>query len=665
MRRSAFLAISNNQTIKTIKRRAFGERAMFVIGTAGHVDHGKSTLVRALTGIDPDRLQEEKDRGMTIDLGFAWLDLGDAEAGNSLGEVGIVDVPGHERFIKNMLAGAGGIDVALLVVASDEGVMPQTREHLAILDLLAVGRGVVALTKADLVDKDWLDFVAAEVEEVLEGTSLAGSPVVPCSGVTGAGLSELTAALRRALAETPAKRDLGRPRLPIDRAFTVAGFGAVVTGTLIDGAFEVGDEVEVLPAFVGGHLTALKSRVRGLQSHRQEVRRALPGTRTAVNLAGINVDDLSRGQVVARPGWLQPSFAVDVRLRAIASLSRPLRHNLTVSFHSGAAESPAKLRLLDADEVPPGAEGWAQVRLRRPMALVSGDRFVIRDANDTIGGGLIVATQAKRHPRRRPSVLEELERLARGSPGDALVAALVRRQPAEPEALVAASELGAQTARAALEALIAEGRIVLLAAEGASFVCTSDYLDAARQKALAEAVGYQRQHPLRRGLPREELRSRLDLPQRVFAAVVAHLISSGDVEDHGAALSTPGWKPALTPAQKTQADSLLEALRSDAFSPPAATDISEDLVAYLVAEGQVVDVGGGVIFDGVAYARMVEGIVAKLKQDGTITLAGVRDLFGTSRRYAQALLEHLDQRRITVRRGDERVLGRAAESVTR
>ncbi len=286
---------------------------MFVIGTAGHVDHGKSTLVQALTGIDPDRLQEEKDRGMTIDLGFAWLKL------PSGGEVSIVDVPGHERFIKNMLAGVGGIDLALLVVAADEGVMPQTREHLAILDLLGVERGVVALTKCDLVDKDWADLVGADIEETLQGTTLAGAPVVACSGVTGEGLDQLVQRLEQELARTQAKRDLGRPRLPVDRAFTVAGFGTVVTGTLIDGSLSVGEEVEVVPAVSGGHLTSLRSRIRGLQSHKEKEQKALPGTRTAINLAGLDVDDLYRGQVVTRPGWLLPSFAVDVRLRAIAS----------------------------------------------------------------------------------------------------------------------------------------------------------------------------------------------------------------------------------------------------------------------------------------------------------------------------------------------------------
>ena len=631
---------------------------MFVIGTAGHVDHGKSTLVKALTGIDPDRLQEEKDRGMTIDLGFAWLKLPSGD------EVSIVDVPGHERFIKNMLAGVGGIDLALLVVAADEGVMPQTREHLAILDLLGVERGVVALTKSDLVDKDWLDLVAAEVEDTLQGTSLAGAPVIPCSGVSRQGVPELLEALQAALAATPAKRDLGRPRLPIDRAFTVAGFGTVVTGTLVDGALEVGDEVEVLPATVGGHLTSLRTRVRGLQTHRHGVTRALPGTRTAINLAGLDVDDLYRGQVVTKPGWLRPSFAVDVRLRALASLPRPLRHNLAVSFHSGSSETPAKLRLLEDDELTPGSEGWAQVRLSRPVAVVAGDRFVIRDANDTIGGGVIVDTQARAHPRRRAVVLEALERRVRGSPAEALLATLAQRQPVEADALIAASELGVEAARAALTELLADGRAAQLAPpEGPAFILTADVFEGLRRRAVSGVEAHQTEHPLRPGMPKEELRSRLDLPPRVFAALLHHLAVAGALTERGAAVSTLGWAPRLSAAQRVEAYAYLASLRANPYSPPADGRHSEDLLSYLDGEGLIVDVGAGVVFEADAYREMVRRIVAKLREDGTITLAGVRDLFGNSRRYAQALLEHLDQRRVTVRRGDERVLGRSADSV--
>src|SRR5438874_1147326 len=333
---------------------------MYVIGTAGHVDHGKSLLVEALTGIDPDRLREEKARGMTIDLGFAWLTLPSGRT------ISIVDVPGHERFIKNMLAGVGGIDAALLVVAADDGVMPQTREHLAILDLLAVRRGVVAITKRDLVEPEWLALVQRDIVETLAPTTLAGSPMIACSAVTREGLPQLLQLLDAAIDDLPPKRDIRRPRLPIDRVFTISGFGTVVTGTLVDGTLSTGAEIEVVPG-------ELRGRVRTMQSHRDTVECALPGTRTALNVNGIGKDELRRGMILTTPGWLTAATAVDMRLRALADLAHPIRHNMKVSFHSGADEANAHVRLLDADQLFAGDVGWAQIRLETPVAVVRAD----------------------------------------------------------------------------------------------------------------------------------------------------------------------------------------------------------------------------------------------------------------------------------------------------
>ncbi|HJX12322.1 MAG TPA: selenocysteine-specific translation elongation factor, partial [Dehalococcoidales bacterium] len=330
---------------------------MFVLGTAGHIDHGKSVLVRALTGIDPDRLREEKERGMTIELGFAWLKLPSGR------EVGVVDVPGHERFVKNMLAGVGGIDLALLIVAANEGAMPQTREHLAILDIIGVRRGIVVITKKDLVDDELLSLVRMEVEEIIAGTALAGAPVVAVSAVTGEGLPELLAVIDGLLETTQPRPDLGRPRLPIDRVFTMAGSGTVVTGTLIDGTLSVGQEVEIVPA-------GIKSRLRGLQTHRAKIETAEPGSRVAANLVGVNTSQLQRGDVVTRPGWLVPTRLVTVKLSLISYLPRPLRHGAAVSFHTGAAETMARVRLLEADELRPGAATWAQLALDRPVATI-------------------------------------------------------------------------------------------------------------------------------------------------------------------------------------------------------------------------------------------------------------------------------------------------------
>ncbi|MEA3459773.1 MAG: selenocysteine-specific translation elongation factor, partial [Chloroflexota bacterium] len=350
-----------------------------MICTAGHVDHGKSKLVEALTGIDPDRLAEEKEREMTIDLGFAWLTLPSGR------RVGIVDVPGHEDFVDNMLAGVGGIDVALFVVAADEGVMPQTREHLAILDLLGVEHGVVALTKADLVDEEWIELAELEVDDLLEGTTLAGVPIVPVSAKTGQGLSDLVAELDRVLENTPLPNDVGRPRLSIDRVFSITGFGTVVTGTLIDGHLELGQGVEILPQ-------GLKTRIRGLETHKERIDLAVPGSRVAINLAGVGTDELSRGDVVALPGQLVSTELLDVELRMLSHAPKPMRHNLSTCFFTGAAKIMARARVIGAEAIKRGQTGWAQLCLAEPTAVVRGDRFVIRRPSPpmTIGGGRIL-----------------------------------------------------------------------------------------------------------------------------------------------------------------------------------------------------------------------------------------------------------------------------------
>jgi selenocysteine-specific elongation factor len=618
---------------------------MYVIGTAGHVDHGKSVLVQALTGIDPDRLPEEKERGMTIDLGFAWLKLPGGQ------EVSIVDVPGHERFIKNMLAGVGGINLALLVIAADEGVMPQTREHLAILDLLRVKSGVLVVTKKDLVNKDWLEMVAADVMDAVKGTALAGAPLVTCSSVTGEGLDELRAVLERELAKTPPKRDIGRPRLSIDRVFTVAGFGTVVTGTLLDGSFRVGQEVEVAP---GG----LRARIRGLQTHGQKEEQATPGSRTAINLAGLAADALTRGQVVALPDTLVPTAALDVHLRALPSLRHPIRHNARVSFHSGASEVWGKVRLLERDELGPGEEGWAQVRLDAPVAVLKGDLFVIRDANDTLGGGEVVDTQARRHRRRDRATLETLTALQTGSPSEALLTILTQRQPLTLGALLKLSDAAETEARAALRELVAKGEVAALG-EG-SVLFTRAGFAALGEKARGAVSFYYREHPLRRAMPKEELRSRLGLDSRVFQQALKTWLEEKHLEERGASVGLPGHEVKLSPSQQARADAFLQALAANPYAPPTDNLPDEELLAYLEEEGLIV-VMSGVAFAAAAYRQMVEQVLSHLRAEGRLTLAQARDMFGTSRKYVQALLEHLDDQRITQRVGDERVLREAVK----
>lgn len=631
-----------------------------VIGTAGHVDHGKSTLVEALTGIDPDRLKEEKEREMTIDLGFAWITLPSGQTAS------IVDVPGHEDFIKNMLAGVGGIDAALLVVAADEGPMPQTREHLAILDLLEVKSGLVALTKVDLADEpDWLDLVEAEIEDMLAPTSLAGAPIIRVSARTGEGLEALRHALDHLLAETTPRRDVGRPRLPIDRAFTIAGFGTVVTGTLIDGHFSVGDEVEIQPK-------GLKARIRGLQTHKQKIETAIPGSRVAINLSGVGVDMLERGDVVTSPGWLRGTLLMDVRIRVLEDAPRPLRHNVEVEVFSGAAQMMARTRILGAHELAPGQTGWAQLRLAEPIAVVKGDRFIIRQPSPgwTIGGGIVVDPHPRRRHRRfQPAVIARLEAMASDTPADILLGTLFKQEPIAARKLVRRSQLEPETAASALDSLVQRGLVMVLdsdAAAGRQLIQSSAHLLSADgwsrlvdriEKLLAE---YHTVHPLRKGMPREELRSRLRLEGQLVNAIIDRAAERGEIVVEAGVLRLPSHQVVFSAEQQQQIDAVLTAFRRSPYAPPSTAEVEAQVgtavLHALLEQGYLTQVSEDVLFLTETYQEMVERIIAHLEREGSITVAQARDMLQTSRKYALALLEHLDEARVTRRVGDERVL---------
>src|SRR5262245_23016248 len=423
---------------------------------------------------------------MTIDLGFAWLRLPSGR------EVSIVDVPGHERFIKNMLAGVGGIDLALLVIASDEGIMPQTEEHLAILEILRVRRAIVALTKRDLVEEDWLELVRSDVAERLARSSLGDVPIVAVSATTRDGLPELLDALDRALDGTPPKPNRGRPRLPIDRVFTISGFGTVVTGTLIDGHLEVGQELELLPG-------AIKARARGIQTHKHKVERAAPGARVAVNLVGVAVDQLRRGQVLTRPGWLRPTRLVDAHLQVLPG-APAVPHNAPVSFHTGSAEVMARVRLLGEDVAKPGTDVWSQLQLAAPVAVAKGDLFVIRSPNETLGGGEIVEPHPKRHRHSEVQVVRKLEVLEKGTPDELVVQALDGRFGSDLAGLVEKTALPPDEVRAAVGELAAAERVVRLG----DYVVARPALDNACATIEAELGEFHRRYPLRPGMSREE-----------------------------------------------------------------------------------------------------------------------------------------------------------------
>ncbi len=630
---------------------------MHVIGTAGHVDHGKSALVQALTGYHPDRLKEEREREMTIDLGFAWLTLPSGD------EVGIVDVPGHRDFIENMLAGIGGIDAALFVIAADEGMMPQSKEHLAILDILQVQGGVVALTKIDLItDPDWLDLVEDDIHSALMGTVLENAPIVRVSSRTHQGITELLKSLSDCLIDRPPRPDLGRPRLPVDRVFTMPGFGTVITGTLSDGSLHTGDEVEIFPS-------GLHTRIRGLQTHKRKEETAIPGSRTAVNLSGINVDRVNRGDVIAFPGSYQPSQRIDVRFRLLPDVIHSLKHNSQVKLFLGAAEILSRVRLLGSDELAPGEEGWLQLELDAPLVTIQGDRYILRrpSPGETLGGGFVVDPHPKRrHKRFSEAELANLDTLARGTPAEILLQALVGLGIASLQDVTVRSNLNTDIARNAAQDLIATGQIIVLendqqdSISHLTLLSSKSHWDQFLRQALLIVDDYHKTYPLRRGISREELKSRLKLSSRIYNAILKRIVSIGELAENGSLVQRVGHAIRFTPLQQRSVNDLLTRFIASPFSPPTVkeclAEVGEDAFNAMIELGLIIPIPPDVVFRKQDYDLLLSDVIDMLKSRGTITAAEVRDHFNTSRRYVLAVLEHMDAQGITVREGDIRRL---------
>tara|TARA_B110000014_G_scaffold263423_1_gene260107 strand:+ start:306 stop:2165 length:1860 start_codon:yes stop_codon:yes gene_type:complete len=617
---------------------------VFVIGTAGHVDHGKSTLVESLTGIDPDRFQEEKDRGMTIDIGFAWITLPSGR------EVSIVDVPGHEKFVSNMLAGVGGVDMALLIVAADESVMPQTKEHLAILDLLGVSNGVVVVTKKDLVDEDWLQLVHSDIQDMLSRTTLKDAEILSVSAATKDGLLELMESIDTALNETEVKKDLNRPRLPIDRSFSISGFGTVVTGTLIDGPLSVGQEIEITPS-------GLSARIRGLQSHGKSETEFGPGTRVAANLSGIEATQISRGDVLSLPNSINVSEAFDVRLHVVEDAPNPLRHNMFVNLHTGSSEVVSRLRLLEGEEVQPGQSTWAQLKPDKSLPVLRGDHFIIRSNMTTLGGGKIVDTNAKRHRRGHSETLQRLESLEYGTPSEILVSFVDSNHSCGFELLRSRLSFDEIELLAIMETLI----------EKKSLVATSNNLKRAHlfSKKGWEGLVYlvretldlfHKQFPLRQGISKEELRNKLSLSPESFNSVVRMLQETKSLMESNSLISLYDYKPELSTEQDQFAKRFVSDIAEGRFSPRTDLEIDDDILNFLLEKGRLVKVADGVVFSREVFDEMLVGLRDYITQNDEITVGDFRDLYQTSRKYALAVLDYLDQQQVTKRVGDARVL---------
>jgi selenocysteine-specific elongation factor len=602
---------------------------MHVIGTAGHVDHGKSALIERLTGIDPDRFEEEKRRGLTIDLGFAWLTL---PSGN---EIGLIDVPGHERFIKNMLAGAGGISICLFVVAANEGWKPQSAEHLSILHVLGITSGVVALTKSDTVDRETLDFITLEIQERLATSTLANAPIVACSATTGEGIDVLIAELDRVVSSAPPVPDLGRPRLWVDRVFTIAGAGTVVTGTLTGGTLSVGDEVEITPE-------GRSARVRTIQSHKKEVPRVSPGTRVALNLAGLERQGAKRGDAIVRPGQWRPTHVLDAALEVLPARMTGSEHVLTEKgahlLYAGSAETPVRVRLIDDDALRPGESGFARLFLRDDLPLARGDRFVLRDAGRvlTLGGGQILDPR----PSRRPDA-DLLRRLLGATPEEALGAFV------EAEGLAGMSDA---IARSGAREVGGAGVVQL-----DSVLVSQDYLANLLEIVRAAVGDHHSQHPLERGMPKEALRAVTHLAAPAFEAL---LLRDPGLVAEGATVRSAQHTGLLSPQQQRERDELVARIQAGGMSPPMTSDLQADpaLIRALVEAGDIVRVGDFYL-TAASAGKIRSEVRAAIERSGPLTVAQIRDTLGTTRKYAVPLCEWLDSTGATRRQGDIRHLG--------
>jgi selenocysteine-specific elongation factor len=629
-----------------------------VLGTAGHVDHGKTALIKALTGVDTDRLKEEKERGITIELGFAALTLPDGQT------LGVVDVPGHERFIKNMVSGAAGIDVVILVIAADEGVMPQTKEHLQICSLLGLKKGLVALTKVDLVDDDWRDLVTDDIRTFLKGTFLEVSPIVPVSALTGAGLPDLLAALNQMASEIEGKSDAGLFRLPVDRVFSMRGFGTVVTGTLVSGHIRTGEDVTVLPH-------RLVCRIRGMQVHNAAVSLVEAGQRTAVNLQGVEKAAIQRGDVLTRPGTLEATRRLDVSFDYLPTNEKKLKNRTLVRFHVGAGETIARIRFLNRDDIAPGDRAYAQLFLAQPAVVMAGDRFVIRSYSPvtTIGGGAVLDPLSRKHKRYSDRIIGELERLHYGDQMER-VATLIDRSSfagANLQELVVRTGIPHGLIRKNLETLFSHKRAVLLDREETRAISFRIY-EAMQQKLISNISLFHEKFPLQEGMSREELRMKVGsfVSPRLFNAVMRGLEKDGRIVVERENLRLPDHKVNLRGELEDLRQAIADLYRTAGLTPPSIKEVAEmfpaqkprvgSVLNVMLKEGSLVKVTEDLYFDQNALAELRENYRNMLLKEGKGTPVSFKALTGLSRKFIIPLLEYFDMNKLTVRSGEHRIL---------
>jgi len=624
---------------------------MYIVGTAGHVDHGKSTLIEAITGTHPDRLQEERDREMSIVLGFDSFELPDGRG------ISVVDVPGHRDFIENMLSGIGSIDACLLVIAADEGVMPQTREHLDILHLLEVDKGLVALTKVDLVeDQDWLDLVETEIRELLSTTALKSAPIVRVSAKEKSGIDDLLNTLGTVLEDQPPRIDMKRPRLFVDRVFVMPGFGSVVTGTLLDGTFREGDEIEILPGKKTG-------RIRGLQNHSQEVKEIGPGNRVAVNISGVENKDVSRGDVITHPGSYKSTRRLDVSFNFLPGIDKPLDHDLEGKLFIGADETLARVRLLGRERLKPGETALLQLEVEDPIVAVRGDRFILRrpSPSETLGGGIVIDPfPPYRHKRFDQDVLDRLKSISGGDPVDVLIQAISSSKFALWKEIIEISSLPEETARELLLQLVEDGVVLEIGKKSKKIVCLKSVWQNVLLDLKESVEKYHQDFPLRAGMSLEELKSQSQLTEIVFREAIDELIQLDSIQQSGPVISLKDFKINFSLDARKLIKNLLDQFDENPTLPPSVADckaaVGDDIYGALLALNELYQISPEVVFRPESYQKMIAQLIKKIKKDGPITVAQARDMFGSSRKFMLAFLEKLDSEGVTVREGDVRRL---------
>lgn len=631
-----------------------------VIGTAGHIDHGKTALIIALTGIDTDRLPEEKARGITIDLGFAYMDI-DKDL-----RAGIVDVPGHERFVKNMLAGATGIDLVVLVIAADDGVMPQTVEHLEILELLGIKHGVLVITKKDLVDKDWLELVKGDIKALVSKTFLRDAPMRVVSSVTGEGIPELRETLKELILGLQEEQLHGVFRIPVDRAFTIQGFGCVVTGTVSSGEVRVGDEVEILP-------TKETARVRGIEVHEEKTGFAHRGQRAALNLSGVKTSEIHRGYQLSVPGYLEPVRMVDGYLNYLTTARKPLGNGERIRFHIATSEVMGRAVLLDKEVLKPGENAFVQYRLEEPVVAERGEHYVIRSYSPcrTIGGGEVLrSTHTRKLRRLREETLAPLRLLHEGTEKEIIEKTFLEpgRYLLSDEEISRLLNIFLPRTREIINELTEKGILVNMKENSRAFSIHKQTLSATRAEILKRLEEYHRANPMKRGAEDAALRTRMpkDMPGQLISRVLADLQKEGAITSSGQRFAITGHRVELSEPDKKTMKSIEDSFLKDKFAPPSLEKISpknpserdrfRSLLNILVEEGTLIEVKPGLYFHSKVIDELKKSLEKSIRERGAITVAEFRDLVGTSRKYMVPLLEHFDSIRLTKRVGDKRVL---------